>query len=943
MARLPTIERQNVVTPQVQSAVSPAEVARYSGFGVAADALGFAGQRITALADQAEHAEATAYLARASNDARTAALEIAQKTGGNAEAFRTAWESYSANTLAKAPERFRPNVEASLVTVGGERERDIMGATFKAGIESAKGTITGEIDALSAEAATYARLNGTSSEDYTSRRDKIVSLYGDLAANPAFGMTPEQVALDLKRLESQHMAEAIVGEIDRTYRDKGVAEAEKAARTLLWDPQLALSPDERRVYVSRATEYLQGTAAGRKVALQQARDQATEIGKMLDADPRLVDDTTVDRAMSNLAGLGDAAGALDLARKRAGVRFLSGTFAGAGDRGQVGLYQRMFSADGQGIAGLIGRARDAVASIESAGSGGYAAVGPETKTGDHAYGKYQVMGANIPAWTRETLGREMTPEQFLADEKAQDAVFDDQFGKLVARYGNALDAASAWFTGRPRATGADAQDVLGTSGTDYVRKFAEAMGGATAPYSPAGDPEVVKAMRSEITADLKTHWTSIKDGLAKNLPPSAAELDLIAGQLAIVDDPELKNEIAGYFRDHADGYLLQNVPPAQAEALLARMTSDQNGYDAGQVAAVNAAQDAVANAKKQLQDDPLGFAVGRQLADAPPPIDPANPESLAAGLTARQGIADVVDARYQTGAVSALRPAEADAVATYWKGADTNQRLALLGAMTRTLKPDTLMATLGGFAGKDADLRTLAVAGALSATDPETGAAVVRGQAALATNPKFGFDPGNASDREARDGYFPTTALAPTMTEAWQAHMDAARAIYADASARAGDASGAFNRERWQAAVDQVTGGMVEMNGAKTVSPRRDIDQKRFDEIMAALPDRAFAGAVTPDGTPLTADFVRRRGKLQGYADGRYVVALGDTGAYALGTSRIHPEIGFTGPFVLDLRSWLNVQAPETRASTISAFDPIGDARRVGRAILFGEPMFGGR
>ena len=50
----------------------------------------------------------------------------------------------------------------------------------------------------------------------------------------------------------------------------------------------------------------------------------------------------------------------------------------------------------------------AIAKIESGGK--YDMLGPVTKTGDRAYGKYQVMGANIPSWTKETLGREMTPQ-----------------------------------------------------------------------------------------------------------------------------------------------------------------------------------------------------------------------------------------------------------------------------------------------------------------------------------------------------------------------------------------------------------------------------------------------------------------------------------------------------------------------------------------------------
>ncbi|MER9665558.1 hypothetical protein [Mesorhizobium sp. M0203] len=120
----------------------------------------------------------------------------------------------------------------------------------------------------------------------------------------------------------------------------------------------------------------------------------------------------------------------------------------------------------------------AIRSIESAGSGGYSALGPWTN-GDRAYGAYQVMGNNIPSWSKDALGKSLTPDQFLADPAAQDAIFQKQFGKYLSKYGNPQDAASAWFTGGPLKSGAGATDVLGTSGSVYVDKFNAAVDKAT--------------------------------------------------------------------------------------------------------------------------------------------------------------------------------------------------------------------------------------------------------------------------------------------------------------------------------------------------------------------------------------------------------------------------------------------------------------------------------
>lgn len=119
----------------------------------------------------------------------------------------------------------------------------------------------------------------------------------------------------------------------------------------------------------------------------------------------------------------------------------------------------------------------AIANIESRGSGGYGAIGPKTKKGNRAYGRYQVMDFNIPSWTEEHFGKRLTPAQFLANPKAQDAVFRGEFGDYVGRFGNPQDAASMWFTGKPLKAGAGNKDILGTTGQGYVNKFNKELGG----------------------------------------------------------------------------------------------------------------------------------------------------------------------------------------------------------------------------------------------------------------------------------------------------------------------------------------------------------------------------------------------------------------------------------------------------------------------------------
>lgn len=117
------------------------------------------------------------------------------------------------------------------------------------------------------------------------------------------------------------------------------------------------------------------------------------------------------------------------------------------------------------------------AAIKGNESGGkYDAVGPVANDkGQRAYGAYQVMDFNVGPWTQEVLGKAMTPQEFLANPQAQDAVFDAKFGQSLKQYGNPQDAASVWFSGKPLAGNKSGPDVLGTTVPSYVAKFTQGL------------------------------------------------------------------------------------------------------------------------------------------------------------------------------------------------------------------------------------------------------------------------------------------------------------------------------------------------------------------------------------------------------------------------------------------------------------------------------------
>lgn len=131
---------------------------------------------------------------------------------------------------------------------------------------------------------------------------------------------------------------------------------------------------------------------------------------------------------------------------------------------------------------VIDQIKNSLAPGESGGrsDGGYGALGPVLPTGsyagDRAYGKYQVMGNNIPSWTKEATGTSYTAQDFLKNPQLQEAVVSHRVGQLYNQYGNPKDVASAWFTGGPLKGNENKKDVLGTSDASYVNNFENLFG-----------------------------------------------------------------------------------------------------------------------------------------------------------------------------------------------------------------------------------------------------------------------------------------------------------------------------------------------------------------------------------------------------------------------------------------------------------------------------------
>lgn len=160
--------------------------------------------------------------------------------------------------------------------------------------------------------------------------------------------------------------------------------------------------------------------------------------------------------------------------------------------------------------------------------GNYGALGVWID-GDRAYGRYQVMGNNIPSWTAKYYGRRLTPQEYLASKEAQDAVVRGRLKEYVEKYGY-RGAASAWYSGNASLHNSTRPQPGGPSIKGYVdsvmSRAATYRGGSAT--STSGATTTATAMGSggtpAVTPKLSATELAEQYGLSSALINSSSEL-----------------------------------------------------------------------------------------------------------------------------------------------------------------------------------------------------------------------------------------------------------------------------------------------------------------------------------------------------------------------------------------------------------------------------------
>lgn len=235
------------------------------------------------------------------------------------------------------------------------------------------------------------------------------------------------------------------------------------------------------------------------------------------------------------------------------------------------------------------KAAPAVAQKESGGN--YNAQGPVVKSGrykgDRAYGKYQVMGLNVPEWTKKYYGTRLTPQEFLKNHDAQEAVFNGHFGSLMAKYGTVEDAVSAWHSGGSlkEARARNANDSYITT-EQYVNDIMGNMG-VQPPTPEMQYQQSVNTLQAEQEERYAARWAEFSN------ERMAVDSNYVNGNTTQQQWQQEREALYGKYTIARDVQMVNDEVSVTAEAMKLKQTNAKLANDA-------AAEQAAAQAQIEL-------------------------------------------------------------------------------------------------------------------------------------------------------------------------------------------------------------------------------------------------------------------------------------------------------------------------------------------------------
>lgn len=592
----------------------------------------------------------------------------------------------------------------------------------------------------------------------------------------------------------------------------------------------------------------------------------------------------------------------------------------------------------------------------------YGGGGDITNPADQEKAAGRLTDANQASLQR-SLGRAPTSgELYLAHQQGAGGAAQ-LLANPTARAGDIVgDKAIAVNGGDPNASAAAFTNM-------WVNKFEKGMGPGASPADTDVAP-AYNALLRETYAAYNVHAQRLWDGIKnswegengkKGYQPSPSEMADLKIMAPNVTDPKLRLDIQTTLQKQGALAAFTQQPLQQQQDHLAalQLVAQQGGADNVQRQVIGALGEQVAHQVGTAKEDPVSYAqwkLPQAVKETMAPVLPLNlssADTFVQGLQARQAMKTTAQ-KFDPAAVgdSVLRSTDRDDIVNTLRTDPTKAPVVIAGLST--LKPPELAAALQDKSirdsvmplatvdqklallsplsqlpevarnaafkeiGGDKDGEVYSMAGSVNGHDPEAARSILTGQALMKQEPRLAP---KTDDRQTA-----STASLPSSdfgTGARGAISNAAEAYYAKLSADAGDVTANFDQNRWNKAVDAVTGGVVDYRGAKVIVPKPGMSQSDFSNVVSKLTDADLQGSRTASGVPLPASalqpsmfgnlFGGANGfRLQSFGDGKYLIFSGANNARAYLRTDILDPHDRGGPFVLDLKAKADTLGPGT-------------------------------
>lgn len=383
----------------------------------------------------------------------------------------------------------------------------------------------------------------------------------------------------------------------------------------------------------------------------------------------------------------------------------------------------------------------------------------------------------------------------------------------------------------------------------------------------------IKAERKLAVSDLRDDARVAIDAVSKGRTFEGWE-DLRARAVDL-NDAETLAELDDAAAIMAEAQTFAVLPPAeQKERIETLRGAVSNATDN---ARIDVLEKVAAASAKQLQTDPVGFAVEKRLSG----FAPIDVTDLAGSMAARAEARRKFEARMGVAVPDLLTEKESEQIITTIDQLPSPERAAILAQMV-------------GGSGKDAP-RLLAQ---IAPKKPEYAhaAAIFAENPVVASDIMLGVEIGQLEKQyvpkpskwqESYNTAIPHGAFDAVSTQDRAGIEATVKALYTKFARDAADTSGDVDSDALSRAIEAVTGGLVEYDAYnfqggtdsyRTVSPVRGMSDEDFTSLIDGLTEQDLGSLPRNiEGDPVDIDDVRRYGKFVFAGSGRYFIQFNQT------------------------------------------------------------------